>query len=205
MESLPLENVRAQKRHRLRRRLMPSPVRQSSQVATGSGGLPPWEHKDNLRRRSTRKTLPCCPGGNIERDARPPSRRFPEATAIQTAPRSGGRCVLGKKIVPVGCRHAAHRIPLLQPVARMCLSEQPAEVPRDIGIRRATTAGGESSLLDWPSDTTFGTIYSADSGLLPAGSKMATFSGKQARRAGATAVHRARHEAEKQEQHDHNI
>ncbi|KAL1428925.1 hypothetical protein MTO96_016674 [Rhipicephalus appendiculatus] len=157
MKGLPLETTRAEKRRRLWRRLMSSPYSQ----------------------------LPAkFSGGNIERDAQPLSRRFAAATATQTALRTG-RGVLGTNVAPVGCRHAAHRARFLQPVARRYLTE-PVEVPRDFDVRRATTAGGESNLLDWSANNTCGQVDSAESGILPAGSEIAT-SAKQARRAGATA------------------
>ncbi|KAL1428934.1 hypothetical protein MTO96_016682 [Rhipicephalus appendiculatus] len=189
MKCLPLETTRAEKRRCLWRRLMSSPIpscQQSSQVATGSGGHPPSEPQGQLPTpEHLQNAPPCCPGGNIERDAQPPSRRFAGATATQTALRTG-RGVLGTNVAPVGCRHAAHRARFLQPVARRCLTEQPAEVPRDFGVRRAPTAGGESNLLDWSANNTCGQVDSAESGILSAGNEIAT-SAKQARRAGATA------------------
>ncbi|KAL1428923.1 hypothetical protein MTO96_016672 [Rhipicephalus appendiculatus] len=176
IECLPPVNTRVDNRRRLRQRLMPSTIRHIYQVSNGSGRHPPRNNKDNFRHRSNRTKF-SVPGGNPEQDAQPLSLWLAEATATQRTPRPGGRCGLRTKILPVGYRHGAHRVRPLQPVARRWLSEEPTEaesissgkppcagrgttwssIPPDFGIRRATTGGGESSLLDWPYDTSFGT------------------------------------------------
>ncbi|KAH7980205.1 hypothetical protein HPB49_013799 [Dermacentor silvarum] len=130
-EFLPPKIALASTRRRRLRRLMLGAVRQSLQVATGSGRNSPQDHTESCRRRSTPSAFSGCRGGNIKRDAQPPSRRFAQAAAHHAATQAASRRGRGGfrlKRRPVGSRHAAHRIWLLPSGAGGRLSGQPAAV-----------------------------------------------------------------------------
>ncbi|KAH7980230.1 hypothetical protein HPB49_013982 [Dermacentor silvarum] len=165
-------------RKRRLRRLMLGAVRQSLQVAIGSDRHPPQDHTESCSRRSTPSAFSGS-GGNVKRDAQPPSRLFAPAAANRVAPsRRGGRWGFRLKCRPAGSRHAAHGVRLLRSGAGECLLGQRAAVVMillsgkplgagnedaggralslDINIQREMTAGGKSSLLDSPSNATRG-------------------------------------------------
>lgn len=186
---------------RLFRRLVLGPVQQNSQVTKKSDWPPPHEHIDSSGPWSTLSSFSVCPGGNINRDAQPCSRRLAEAhrAAVQVVSRGRGRCGCRLQLRPVGNRHAAHRVRLWQSGAGGCLMGQPAGVamvllsgkppgaanegaglraiPRDVNIQRETTVVGKSPPR-WalsPSNTTRGAAGSSSPRPPGTSDEMATF------------------------------